>query len=376
MKKIEVSLLFLLMMVFVSCRASAIVGVSPGVYRVDFEPGLRKQFLFSYIFDEGVIADVYAEGDLEEYIQLSTTRLEGGGGVIVTLELPDNIEKPGDHKIYIGAKQSTSAGGTVGIIGNVRGIVLVRVPYPGKYAAIDFFEVTPANHGELSNFTLRVDNLGYESINAEAYAEIYNDENTSVSIIPLGSKYMESKEYTYFKKQVDTSKFNPGVYRAKAVVKYDAGELTSENTLRIGTLYVGLYNYTSEFIKDKINQFDIDVESFWNNNIPKVYAEVNIIGHNIEFLTPSMDLRPWKQTRLSGFFDTTGIEEDKFQANITLHYEGKETNEIVDVRFKKETNYTLYALIGGGIFLGILLISIIIAMIILFMRVGKNGKKS
>ncbi len=376
MKKTEVILLLLLMVIFISCKVSAVVGVSPGLYEVNFQPGLKESYIFSYTFDEGVVADVYVKGDLAEYVTLNTNQLVGSGGVMATLQLPDQIEIPGDHKIYIGAKQSTSSGGTVGIVGNVRGIILVKVPYPGTYASIDYFQVVNANQGDPVNFTLKVDNLGKEAVNLEAYIEVYNDEDTSIEILPLGNIYLNPKEEHLFKKSLETTNYKSGNYRARAVLKYEGGELTEETEFKIGTLNVAISNYTKEVMRNKISPFDVEIESFWNNKIPKVYAEVKIIGYDKEFLTPSLDLNPWQKTKLSGFFDTTGIEEDKFQANITVHYAGKQTNQIVDVKFKKETDYTLYALIGGGIFLGILLISIIIAMIILFMRLGKNGKKS
>jgi len=376
MKKAWATILSILMIILLTWEAKAIVGVSPGLYEVDFQPGLIEQYGFSYSFDEGVEAEVYAEGDLAEYVKLSTDKLVGSGAVIAKLALPNEITTPGNHKIYIGARQVTGSEGTVGIVGNVRGTILVKVPYPGKYAAVDYFYTTNANQGEPVNLTLSVRNLGKESINVDSFVEIYDDKNKSMEVVHLGSASLEPTNYKVFLKSLDTLNYKPGDYRAVAVVKYDAGEITRQSIFRLGTLYIGISNYTREFQRDKLNQFNIEIESFWNDRIDNVYADVQIIGHNMQFLTPSITLESWQKNQLSGFFDTTEITENKFQANITINYEGRKTNEIVDLRFKREIDYALYALVGGGIFLGILIISLIIAMIILFIRVKKNEKPS
>jgi len=364
--------------IILSWRASAIVGVSPGIYEVNFEPGLKESYVFSYKFDEGVNAEVYAEGDLAEYVTLSTDSLVGGGAVIATVELPGYIEEPGDHKIFIGAMQKADTlGGSIGMVGNVRGVILVKVPYPGKYALISEFYATNANQGEPVNFTLHVNSLGQEGITVTALVEIFDESNSSLEIVNLGSSYLEPKENKIFFKQFQTTNSKAGDYRARAIVKYDAGEITKERMFRLGTLYVGISNYTREFTKEKINKFEVEIESFWNNQLNDVYADVNIIGYDIEFLTPSLDLTPWQKTRLSGFFDTSGIKEDNFQANITVHYANEKTNEIVELKFIREVDYVLYALILGGIFVGILVLSIIIVLVILLTRVRKplNNKR-
>lgn len=365
--------------IILSWQVSAIIGVSPGIYEVNFEPGLKESYLFSYTFDEGVKSEVYAEGDLAEYVTLSTDSLVGGGQVIATIELPGYIEEPGNHRIFIGAMQKAEeeeGGVGVGLVGNVRGVILVKVPYPGKYALISEFYADNANQGEPINLTLHVNSLGDQGITANAFVEIFDESNSSLEIVHLGTDYLEPREKKIFRKQFQTTNSKAGDYIARAIVKYDAGELTKEAKFRLGTLYVGISNYTEEFTKNKINRFDIEIESFWNNKIKNVYSKVNIIGSEIEFLTPSLDLSPWQKTVLSGFFDASEIEEDRFQANITLYYSDKTTNKIVDLKFRHETDYLLYAIIFGGVFIGILVISVIIVTIVLIIRLRKPLNKN
>ncbi len=374
MKKEAFFAIGLFFIIILSFDAKAVVGVSPGIYEVEFSPGLTENYVFRFIFDEGVDSDVYIEGDLADYVKINKEKLVGGGPVMASVKLPDKIEIPGDHRIYIGSRQLTSPGGTIGIVGNVKGVILIKVPYPGKYAIIDYFYTTNANQGDPINLTLSVGNLGKENINVDSFVEIYDEKNQSIEVIPLGSAALEPTSHKIFSKSISTLNYKPGDYRAVAVVKYDAGELSQQRSFRLGTLYVGISNYTREFQRDKLNQMNIEIESFWNDPIEKVYGEVQIIGYDIKFLTPSVDLKPWQKNQLSGFFDATGIEENKFQANITINYEGQKTNKIVDLKFKRETDYALYALVGGGIFFGIFIISLVIAMVILFIRMKKNEK--
>jgi hypothetical protein len=144
---------------------------------------------------------------------------------------------------------------------------------------------------------------------------------------------------------------------------------------RLGALELKISNHTQEFEENKISPMDIEVESFWNNKIEGVYVDVQILNHDINFKTPSADVDRWSKTVFNGFLDTTGIKEKKFRANVTINYAGKKTSEIVDLKIKSEINYGLYALIGGGLFLVILFISVIIAMVILFIRISKNSKR-
>jgi hypothetical protein len=376
MRKIKgVIFCIIFLIILSSLKVKAIVGVSPGIYEVDFEPGLKGRYAFDFIFDEGVEAEIYTEGDLAQYVEIDRDSLVGEGLVISLMELPDTIDVPGPHKIFIGARQATGPGGSVGLVGNVRGIILVKVPYPGKYAELDVFETTNANQGEPINITLTVLNLGKESINADVFVEIYDEENESMGRIYLGSSFIETTKSYKFDKTVDTSGYKPGDYKIKAIVNYEGGVLEREKSFRLGALELKISNYTKEFERDKINPFEIEVESFWNNKIKDVYLDAQIIGYDISFLTPSAEVDRWQKVKFTGFFDTTGIKEKKFKANVTINYADKKTSKIVDLKFKSETNYGLYALIGGGVFLVILFVSVIIAMVILFIKVGKNQPK-
>jgi len=143
---------------------------------------------------------------------------------------------------------------------------------------------------------------------------------------------------------------------------------------------LNILNTSNDFTRNDLNKFEFGVESFWNDPIENVYAEVTIPIYNINFRTTSSTFKSFDNKNLTGFFDTTGIDSnaDEFKARITLYYEGKTTEKIVTLRFKKEIDYLLYTLILGAITAAIILIF----SIIWFKKIkkssnenSKNGKK-
>ena len=67
-------------------------------------------------------------------------------------------------------------------------------------------------------------------------------------------------------------------------------------------------------------------ESRWTDNLPEVFADVNITNgeQNVEFRTPSVDLEAWKHGILAGFIDTSEMS-GKYDVNIVLSYAGVQT---------------------------------------------------
>jgi len=172
--------------------------------------------------------------------------------------------------------------------------------------------------------------------------------------------------------KLDVSGYNPGNYRAVAQVKYEAGEVTAEDTFRLGELRIEILNYTQEFERDELNSFIVDVESLWNDPIRNVYANFSIVGGE-SALTPSIDLDGFTRGQLTGFIDTTGTEGDEFQGKITVFYGEGRTEKTVDLGFKKGgVNYIWV----GGIVLGVLVLAFVVWVIVKLKKLEKkSGKK-
>jgi hypothetical protein len=116
----------------------------------------------------------------------------------------------------------------------------------------------------------------------------------------------------------------------------------------------------------------IELESFWNDPIENVYVEGDIIGTNIHFQTPSIPkLGAFEKQRVTGFFDTSGIEGDKFQARLTTHYGDKKTEKVVDLHFVRKTDYLLITLIVVLVLAALFFVYVVIDFVIR----KRNGKR-
>lgn len=368
-KRAFLSVLILSSIIF--CQlASAVVGVSPSSYFRNFEPNHQEVFHFEFDGNEDTVFDIYVQGDLAEYVQLSTTKINYRGGVNVLLQLPSEIEVPGDHILYVGARQSGPTKGGFAIVGNIKGIITIRVPYPQKYAVVSL--VAPdTKAGDSVDFKVKVSNLGKEAIDAETNIEMYDSNKQITQTFYLGKHNIPTKESKDIPYSYNTSVQDAGKYSAKAIVFYDVGKVgVAEASFRLGELYVNISSNTNDLLRKVINKFDVEVESFWNDPIDNVYAEVGIINHSVVFKTPSVRLDGFGKTTLTGFFDTSDIEEDEFKANITIFYEDKISHKIVDLNFKREVNWLLYSLIAAVV------IALVILAIILYIinRLKKTRK--
>ncbi len=370
MKKRVIIGLFVLFVIGYLNFVQASFGVSPGKYEVDFSPGLKQEFVFGFIFDKDAEAEVYVAGNLKDYVKLNTNKLVGGGLVKVTINLPNKIETPGINNIEIGAKQFSSPGSGITLAGHVIARIEVKVPYPGKYAEVRLYSPN-ANAGDHINFTITIDNLGTDTIIAESKLKILDFQNNSKDIIKVSTDVIESKKSETKLISYETTDYKPGDYKAIVIVEYGGKKpVEDEKKFRLGELYVNISNHTREFIKHKINRFDIKVESLWNDPIYNLYSNVSIINYDISFVTPSIKLEPWSRNDLTGFFDTSEIKENKFKANITLFYHEKLSSEVVDLAFEKSFNYSLYIVIGV-----ILIILVLLGIIFFLFRKIKNEKK-
>ncbi len=347
---------------------NAVSGVSPAIYNDDYYDGFKKDYNFNFVFNDGSKAEIYADGDLKDYVKLNKKSITGREGVVARVSLPLEVVKPGKNIIYIGAREIVDPEGGLGLAGNIRGVIVIKVPYPGKYVESEL-SVANANPGELIDLNLEVDNLGKEDVTASVIVETFGSEGLKERL-DLGSKLILTKEKEDFKKKIDSTGYDSGDYYANATIYYEGDNPSYASDLfRIGRLYVGIGNVTSDFEKGKINRFIIPVESFWNDAIEGLHANVSFPGYDESFLTPTRKIEPWEKTQLTGFFDASKIDKEEFQANITLYYEGGSSNRLVDVHFKKEIDYTMYIIVGVLVGVIVLLAGVIIWL------VRKNKKR-
>jgi hypothetical protein len=367
----------LILVIFISIYLSygvyAVIGISPGAYEIDFKPNLKQTFRFTIIGDNDMKFKLSAEGELAKYVTLSPKSLDGPGNVQVLLSLPDNVELPGENIVYISAKQQPSGRGGIYLLGNVKGIIKIRVPYPEEFASASI-SANNANVGEPVNLKISVKNLGKSDISAKIVVNIIDSQNRSVTSLPLGTREIASLGSTDLETQLNTEGYLPGYYVARAIVSYGNNkEAKTETIFRLGEFFVDITGHSDNFNKNMLNRFNLQIESFWSGPIEKVYANVSIMNYSqINFVTSSLDLGGFESSNLTGYFDTTGILENKFNARVVLHYGNKTNEKILNLKFKEEKKSKLVYYLAG------VLVGLIILLIFIWIiarRMKKSGHK-
>ena len=364
----------LVFLIFILCPfALGAAGVSPGYRDINFEPNLKESVYFNFIGDPDSDFEIYLSGDLSEYAKVSPSTVKGSGRVDVYFDFPEKIDLPGPHIVYVGARQARKENVQgVAIVSNVQGVIHVNVPYPDSYLSLNL-EAKNAKAGEPVELKLDLRNLGKAAARAKSTIEIYNSASKRIRMLDLGEDEIAPGDSKSYQEKLETTSYPAGFYKARAASAYSGKTAEAEKEFRLGELYVNITGYTENLERDKINKFDINVESLWNDPLENVFAEVSIPNYNINFPTPSIKLNGFEKGTVTGYFDTTGIEEKSFEAVIKLHYEGKITERKAILRFKKEANYLLYGLIGA------LLLAVIIFILVLLwhnrLKKRQNAKR-
>ena len=368
-KKRLLLFVFLISCIFLfTIKSVYALGMGPARVEVNFAPGLEISNTY-YVYSDDVSKklELYAAGDLAEYVEFDKKEITGRESFIATLKLPDSIEKPGEHRIHIGVREKVDeelTGTAIGTAVAIEVIIFVYVPYPGRYVEVSVNSHN-VNIGEPVNFEMNVISRGKEDVDISPRIEIISQEKT-VETLWLKDRFLSNQQSLKLKKTLDTTNYNPGTYNAVAIVDY--GEVAEARTeFKIGELMIEILNYTDKILIKGTQKFNIEIQSGWNDRIDGAYAEVNILNSSkslASFKTSTTELTPWQVKTITGYFDTTGFVAGIYDANMTVIYFGKDigknTNKIVKVEFVKESNIILI----GAIILGILVILIIVIFVV------------
>ena len=367
--------------IFFLIEMGSALRVGPANVEYNFAPGLETSIGYSVSHpNPDTEFELYVAGDLSDYVSLDKDNLVGGGVFTATLKLPSFLEKPGKHRILIGVKEKISEKELETSVAMIRTSVTIQVvidiyvPFPGKYLQISLSS-NNANVNESINFELQIDSLGKEDVSVTPMIEITSN-NEKVETLYFVDREIKSQERINLHKTLETTNYNPGVYNALAVVDY-GGLAKDESEFKIGELVIEMVNYTEQVPIGGLRNFDIEIESGWNNNIDGAYAEVFVLGDLNEelarFKTSPTSLIPWERKVISGFFETSNFEEGFYDANVTLVYYGKDvgksSSELIKIEFVKEINKLLIIVIVGVI------LFLVVAGFLIKKYVLKNEKR-
>jgi|TARA_B100002003_G_C14066261_1_gene513122 hypothetical protein len=327
------------------------LGISPSKHVVDYVPGLELEYDFTVYASADQKVELYALGDFNDSVVFDKESFIGTNSFHASVKLPLTTKRPGKHVLLIGSREVSvdDSGNSVGASAAVQVPIVIRVPYPGKYAEINFV-TNNVNQGDDLEFIIDVNSRGSSPINAQASIEILRVDGESVERLDLGSKEILNQDSYSFKKIFETDNYEPGDYNAVAIVSYVEGIAKAESLFRLGRLFVNITNYTSEVVRDGIKPFQIDIESLWNDPIENVHAEVYFSkeGKKIaDFLTPSFSLTGWEVKSFTGYFDTDLFDYDIYDTKIILNYENQTIVNGKLLVVKEENNFKFYLIILG-----------------------------
>ena len=269
---------------FVSLLVLSLILIKPvyavGIYfpndnEIDFKPGLEKTFNFA-VTPSNMDVKLSVSGYLSEYVTLSKTLIRFNStdrAFKVMIKLPEKIENPGHHKVWIAAEEvidESKIGGNIGTSCNAMVYILIHVLNPGKYVEMSL-SAPDVEINEPVNFAVNVKSFGEEDINSiKAAIDVYSPNNEKLATVYTDDKPLKSNTEETLYAQLDTKGYSAGTYRAVAELNYDGKTKQDEKKFKIGELNIKIINYTKEFEKDKINKFDIEIESGWGNKIEDV----------------------------------------------------------------------------------------------------------
>ena len=322
------------------------ISIRPPIIEINFDPYYKESFVFRTSGAENI--EIYKKGDLTEYVTINQTSFKNSGTFLVTISFPEKMDKPGKHRIIIGARELSGGGGMLSAVAAIQAPIYVMVPYEGKYIEA-FFSVSDTNINELTYFTVKINNLGTENITkTSATVRTYKHlSNNTIDTFHSEVKELPTKSSVTFKIPFDTTTYKAGYYKAIADIYYDEDNTSKGNNFKIGELTVKINSYPRLLYNGTINKFPIELESGWNNKIKDVYAEIDIKTRSglpiIDTLkTHSIDLPPWEKEVIQAYIDATNVYEGEYNLTIRLHYEGKTTvKEDTILIVEKETKKAL-----------------------------------
>ncbi len=374
MKEVNLLIIFGIIVLFNSNLVSAALGLTPAIIRVDFKPYDKFLINFNVVGAEPTQKlEVYTSGDLAEYVKFDKNKLLGSEAFTAYIDFPREITKPGQHVIYLRVREVNEVSSGIGTRIEIGAALVVKVPYPGRYAEIKSFYVNNTNAGESVIFYSQIENLGVENLIIRPNIEVYSN-NKLIDNFTLENRLVNHTTTEIFTKKVESG-YKPGVYNA--TINFDYGKIINQKTyFFVGSLFIDIINCTSKFIKGRISEFIIEIESKWNNDVRNVYAEINVTknGNQVDFFkTPSIELKRWEKSVLKGFFNSENLETGNYIANVSLFYEDKVSEKIINIRVSNPPmSRDTMMVIGAIAFMFFILVGIIIY---LFLNRRKPLKK-
>ena len=317
------------------------IGIAPARKIIDFSPGSEQTFDVKIMNNEqkNMKVVMYVEGEYANLVTFSEIELEFQSGddekvVKYTVKLPQKMDKPGEHKIEIVAREIPVKGAVEGVSVDISVAVvsqfIVNVPYPGKYATTEL-KIVETGRTDQVDLIVVVHNFGTQKIvEAKGTIDIFGPTNEKLATIVSESGSIESGQREEFK-AVWSGDINPGKYFAKLSVSYDGDVTEYEREFEVGSSEIEIKDITvRDFKLGEIAKFEILVENKWADTMRNVYTELIIKESGTEigrFKSASEDVGSLAKETLIAYWDTAGVEEGVYDATVILYYNEKSASQ-------------------------------------------------
>ncbi|MBU1245570.1 MAG: hypothetical protein ABIJ20_02620 [Nanoarchaeota archaeon] len=372
MKKI---ICVILCIIFFSLNVYA-VGISPSKKIYEFEPGLSEIIEFNVINhgDEVLNIEFQVIGDLEKYFSLENAAmsLEPGETKLFKTELtlPQDLDlAPGDHRNLILAselpKEIEGGTTTIGAIAAVGYVVLVKVPYEGKYLDV-LIEVSEAEINHNVYFKIILESLGKQTIeNANGNLKIRDEYNETLTTLTFQESNILFKEKREADVVWEEGNDRAGIYNAILDLNYDEKTKHVEKSFRIGELLINILDLNEkEVLKNRVTKLEILTQSMWNKDIISAYAELEVESEKTK--SQSVDYEPWEEKNIPIYFDSADFETGTYEAKVTLFYENQTSEKIFNI----EIVSPLFSL--GNLLIYMIIVVVVLLAVILFVIFKKR----
>lgn len=337
--------IFIIVFLFLFPANVLALGISGSMGEFNFKPNMRveKRVCVSNSVKGHFEVEMVLTGNMTEYATLSEEHFvlapkgtPGGVKCIdFVLQLPEKLEKPGTHRLWVwagqvlgdgGAGPGTMLGGRVELGTDIK----VHVPIPGKYIEADM-TIESGEVNETVTFTIDAINRGNQTIeSAQGTIDVYDSNGKKATYVKTNSKRMEPSVRTELKAEW-LANVDPGEYLANATIEYDGFTTFVSKDFRVGSPAAKILNVTAEpVVNGTIGTIKTKVISYWSQNIENAYVTLTAKrgGYSESSQSPSLMLRPWEKVDFVNFWDTSkALGPGEYQGIATLHYLDKTDTE-------------------------------------------------
>ncbi|HLD05856.1 MAG TPA: hypothetical protein VJG90_09130 [Candidatus Nanoarchaeia archaeon] len=377
MKAFSIACLFFLFLFKLNFAQATAIG-SPIPYEeriVTFRPGLERAFTFRV--GQGISIEAYIHPDsvLEPYVKLIDPKPFGGDRTVtVEIKFGDELP-PGEHKIGVGARETTSGSGIAAVAAVETAIRVVSLS--NNKVITGWINVEDINEGENTTLNVYARSWSYQDVNSVSAEIAVSDATTNKEIARYKTNEisLKSEEMKGMQAIMETKGLKPGWYNAIATILYDGQQMSDGDDFKIGHLQVDIAAYTKELKTNSLNRLDILVNSNWNDRLKEVYGEVELGGKTAK--TPTADIPRFGEATLSAYVDTGGMKEGEQPVKITVYYNKESTQRIGSIQLtkKEEAKQEMPKEVKGAsgyIYVALLVLVILNILLLLFLKRKKE----